>query len=79
MRGAVGSRADDEVARLVPEPRLLRVRRVDARPRRDSQRELAHVADDADDFNVERCAAVDRQAAADWILRTEVRARQRPH
>ena len=60
----------------MPEPRLLGVRRVDARSRRESQRQLAHVADDADDFNVQRFAAIDRQATADWIVRTEVRARQ---
>ena len=74
--GGVGGRADDEVARLMPEPRLLGVRRVDARSRRQPQRELAHVADDADDFNLQRPAAIERQAAADGILRPEVRARQ---
>ena len=65
--GGVGGRADDEVAGLVPDPRLLRVRGVDARSRRQSQRQLAHVADDADDFNLQRPAAIERQALADWV------------
>ena len=72
----VGSGADDEVARLVLEPRQLGVRRVDAGPWRQPQRQFAHVADDTDDFNVQRRATIDRQAPADWILRTEVGARQ---
>ena len=58
------------------DPRLLRVRGVDARSRRQSQRELPDVADDGDDFNLQRPAAIERQALADWVLRAEVSARQ---
>ena len=72
----VGVRADDEIAGLVPHPRLLRLRRVDARRRRNPQGELSHVAHDADDFDLQRPAPVERQASADRVLRAEVDARQ---
>ena len=73
----VGVRADDELAGLVTHPRLLRLRRVDARRGRKPQGELAHVADDPDDFDLQRPAPVERQASSDGVLRAEVDAGQR--